>query len=133
MVAAGADSLTRLRHRILGSVTAGVRITVITTLMPGRSKSPCDDGRTTIVEEEGALRMTLTTKPPRVVIVGGGFGGMTAAKSIARLPVEITLVDRHNFHTFSPLLYQVATSGSRPTTSRPTCAGSCSATRTSTR
>ena len=47
----------------------------------------------------------------RVVIVGGGFGGMTAAKALAQLPVEVTLVDRNNFHTFSPLLYQVATSG----------------------
>jgi NADH dehydrogenase len=50
-------------------------------------------------------------KQPRVVIVGGGFAGMTAAKTLARLPVEITLVDRHNYHTFTPLLYQVATAG----------------------
>jgi len=66
---------------------------------------------------------TPTTKRPRVVIVGGGFGGMTAAKSIARLPVEITLVDRHNFHTFSPLLYQVATSGLAPDDIAPNLRG----------
>ena len=43
---------------------------------------------------------------PRIVIVGGGFGGLEAAKSLARLPVEITLVDRKNHHTFQPLLYR---------------------------
>jgi NADH dehydrogenase len=43
-----------------------------------------------------------------VVIVGGGFGGLHAAKSLAKLPVDVTLVDRRNHHTFQPLLYQVA-------------------------
>jgi len=50
----------------------------------------------------------------RVVIVGGGFGGLKAAESLARLPVQITLVDRRNHHTFQPLLYQVATAGLSP-------------------
>ena len=45
----------------------------------------------------------------RVVIVGGGFGGMRAAKALSRLPVEVTLIDRTNHHLFQPLLYQVAT------------------------
>ena len=44
----------------------------------------------------------------RVVILGGGFGGLHAAKGLARLPVDITLVDRRNYHLFQPLLYQVA-------------------------
>src|SRR5271166_3987834 len=52
--------------------------------------------------------------PLRVVIVGGGFGGLEAAKTLARLPVQITLVDRKNHHTFQPLLYQVATAGLSP-------------------
>src|SRR3569833_1409559 len=45
---------------------------------------------------------------PRVVIIGAGFGGLHAAKALHHLPVEITVVDRKNHHTFQPLLYQVA-------------------------
>ena len=51
---------------------------------------------------------------PRVVIVGAGFGGLLAARTLARYPVQITLIDRQNFHTFQPLLYQVATAGLSP-------------------
>jgi NADH dehydrogenase len=47
--------------------------------------------------------------PHRVVVVGGGFGGLQAALKLAELPVEVTLVDRRNFHLFQPLAYQVAT------------------------
>ena len=47
---------------------------------------------------------------PRVVIVGGGFGGLAAAKALKRVPVETILIDRANHHVFQPLLYQVATS-----------------------
>ena len=50
----------------------------------------------------------------RVVIVGGGFGGLNAAQSLRRTPVDVTLVDRRNFHLFQPLLYQVATGGLSP-------------------
>lgn len=46
---------------------------------------------------------------PRVVIIGGGFGGLQAAKRLANKPVQVTLIDRKNHHTFQPLLYQVAT------------------------
>lgn len=48
-------------------------------------------------------------KPHHVVIIGGGFGGLYAAKSLRRAPVRVTLLDRRNFHLFQPLLYQVAT------------------------
>lgn len=51
---------------------------------------------------------------PRVVIVGGGFGGLNAAKGLARSQVSVTVVDRRNFHLFQPLLYQVATGGLSP-------------------
>ncbi len=50
----------------------------------------------------------------RVVVVGGGFGGLYAAQSLKRAAVDITLVDRRNFHLFQPLLYQVATGGLSP-------------------
>ncbi len=50
----------------------------------------------------------------RVVIVGGGFGGLYAARALKGAPVEVTLVDRRNFHLFQPLLYQVATGGLSP-------------------
>src|SRR6266542_6833008 len=46
---------------------------------------------------------------PRVVIVGGGFGGLYAARGLARAPVTVTIVDKHNYHLFRPMLYQVAT------------------------
>jgi NADH:ubiquinone reductase (H+-translocating) len=49
--------------------------------------------------------------PYRVVIVGGGFGGLCAVQALRRASVEVTLVDRRNFHLFQPLLYQVATGG----------------------
>lgn len=45
---------------------------------------------------------------PRVVIIGGGFGGLTLAKALKKAPVEVLMLDRHNYHTFQPLLYQVA-------------------------
>ncbi len=49
-----------------------------------------------------------------VVIVGGGFGGLNAARSLRRTPVRVTLIDRRNHHLFQPLLYQVATGGLSP-------------------
>lgn len=51
---------------------------------------------------------------PRVVIVGAGFAGMSALEELRKLPVDVTLVDRNVFHTFQPLLYQVATAGLNP-------------------
>ena len=51
---------------------------------------------------------------PHVVIIGGGFGGLSAAKALRKAPVRVTVVDRHNHHLFQPLLYQVATATLSP-------------------
>jgi NADH dehydrogenase len=52
--------------------------------------------------------LQVSTARPRVVIIGGGFAGLNAARGLAHLPVDVTVVDRRNHHTFQPLLYQVA-------------------------
>jgi NADH:ubiquinone reductase (H+-translocating) len=68
----------------------------------------------------GALRLPNPEAPchdgsvHRVVIVGGGFGGLRAARALRHAPVEVTLIDRRNFHLFQPLLYQVATGSLSP-------------------
>ena len=51
---------------------------------------------------------------PRVVIIGAGFGGLSAAKALADKPFDVTVIDRHNYHLFQPLLYQVATAALSP-------------------
>ncbi len=48
-------------------------------------------------------------KKPQVLILGGGFAGLGAAQKLSKSDVEITLIDKHNYHTFQPMLYQVAT------------------------
>src|ERR1051325_7658411 len=53
-------------------------------------------------------------KLPHVVIIGAGFGGLDAARRLANAPVQITIIDRHNYHLFQPLLYQVAIAGLVP-------------------
>ena len=61
-------------------------------------------------------------KVPRVVIVGGGFGGFYAARALAKAPVQVTLVDKRNYHLFRTMLYQVATGLIRATRSLHPCA-----------
>ena len=53
-------------------------------------------------------------KDPHVVVIGAGFGGLEAARRLAKAPVQITIIDRHNYHLFQPLLYQVAIAGLVP-------------------
>src|SRR4029077_18702447 len=54
------------------------------------------------------------SEKPRVVIVGAGFGGLNAARSLGKAAVQMTVIDHKNYHTFQPLLYQVATAGLSP-------------------
>ncbi|MBA2680017.1 MAG: FAD-dependent oxidoreductase, partial [Ktedonobacteraceae bacterium] len=54
------------------------------------------------------------TTTPHIVIVGGGFGGLQAAKELGKQPVQVTIIDHNNFHLFQPMLYQVATAGLSP-------------------
>src|ERR1041384_7435612 len=58
--------------------------------------------------------MSSGTPRHRVVIIGGGFGGLLAARGLNKQPVDVTVIDRRNFHLFQPLLYQVATGGLSP-------------------
>nr|WP_299214446.1 NAD(P)/FAD-dependent oxidoreductase [uncultured Allomuricauda sp.] len=51
---------------------------------------------------------------PRVIIIGGGFGGIALAKKLCKKEVQVVLIDKHNYHTFQPLLYQVSTGGLEP-------------------
>lgn len=60
------------------------------------------------------MTLSKTTAVPHVVIVGGGFGGIETARRLRNADVRVTLVDRHNYHLFQPLLYQVATGGLSP-------------------
>ncbi len=51
---------------------------------------------------------------PRVVVIGGGFAGLSLIEGLKKKPVQVILIDKNNFHQFQPLLYQVATSGLEP-------------------
>ena len=61
-----------------------------------------------------AATTTPPTARPRVVIVGAGFGGLAAARALARAPADVIVIDRRNYHLFQPLLYQVATAALSP-------------------
>src|SRR6202051_3209284 len=54
------------------------------------------------------------SRRPSVIIVGGGFGGLSAAQALKSAPVDVTLIDRNNYHLFQPLSYQVATGALSP-------------------
>ena len=56
----------------------------------------------------------MAQRQPQVVIIGAGFGGLETAETLRRAPVDITVIDRHNYHCFQPLLYQVATAALSP-------------------
>src|ERR1700688_804352 len=57
---------------------------------------------------------TIMSERSKVIIIGGGFGGLSAAQALRSAPVDVALIDRRNFHLFQPLLYQVATGSLSP-------------------
>src|SRR5947208_14546004 len=63
----------------------------------------------TEAEKTHSYKKETALTQPRVVIVGGGFGGLYAARALAGAPVSVTLIDKRNYHLFRPMLYQVAT------------------------
>ena len=89
-----------------GGPRVSARATVTDVTLP-REGAPAPRAAATAAPSAGATR-------PRVVIVGAGFGGLRAARSLRDAPVDVVLVDRHNYHLFQPLLYQVATAGLEP-------------------
>ena len=61
------------------------------------------------------LKLTVPeTEHPRIIIIGGGFAGLMLAKALKKVKAQVVMLDRNNFHTFQPLLYQVATAGLEP-------------------
>ena len=62
-----------------------------------------------MIPADSTARVAASSDRPRVVIVGGGFGGLYAARGLAGAPVDVSVIDKHNYHLFRPLLYQVAT------------------------
>ena len=76
--------------------------------MASRSTQSSEQNRLKLVPRAGVEK---DGERPRVVIVGAGFGGLTAAKRLAKTLVNVTLIDRENHQLFQPLLYQVATAG----------------------
>src|SRR5205809_6767265 len=84
--------------------TLGVAVT-----QPATSTEP-----RAVLRDHAPVATRPATGRPTVVIVGAGFGGLRAARALRKAPVNVVLVDRHNYHLFQPLLYQVATAGLEP-------------------
>lgn len=107
-------------HMIVGADAAGSYLLMLLLLMllTGPGKWSLDGLIETRLRQifpqlEGKPAFALEGLP-RVVIVGAGFGGLSCAAALARTPVQVTLIDRHNYHLFQPLLYQVATASLSP-------------------
>jgi len=70
--------------------------------------------KATLLEDTRASRENSAKSRPHIVVIGGGFAGLEFAKGLKHEDVDVTIIDKHNYHTFQPLLYQVATGGLEP-------------------
>src|SRR5271166_4498311 len=77
------------------------------------SRKPLSPQEFAMTDGSAGVPVSHSTRP-RVVVVGAGFGGLEAARKLARSPVDVTVIDRHNYHLFQPLLSQVATAALSP-------------------
>ena len=89
-------------------------VTALQRLFLERRAPQTNDGRSLALLATRAPTPTGRDTQKHVVIIGGGFAGLSAARALRNLPVRVTLIDRHNYHLFQPLLYQVATAGLSP-------------------
>src|SRR4051812_32632568 len=89
---------------------AGAQVTAVTPAGGGKLFSKVASN----AKADHAAASDTADSQPRIVIVGAGFGGLTAAQHLARINAQITVIDRHNYHLFQPLLYQVATAALSP-------------------
>jgi NADH:ubiquinone reductase (H+-translocating) len=106
-------------HKMIGAdMSLPFYWTVLLLLLVAKGPGPFSlDGAVLAVLRRSLLELSGTSNLeslPRVVIVGAGFGGIACAKALRHARVSITLVDRHNYHLFQPLLYQVATAALSP-------------------
>ena len=84
------------------------------SILAARTRTSAAGASSSVADAETASVRHAESRRPRVVIVGAGFGGLSAAKALAHAPVDLTVIDRRNYHLFQPLLYQVATAGLSP-------------------
>jgi NADH dehydrogenase len=96
------DGISRARSRFLTTAVCNFKFAICNLQFAISSASPA------------AVSLSQAPYAHRVVIVGGGFAGLNAARALRRAPVHVTVVDRRNFHLFQPLLYQVATGALSP-------------------
>jgi NADH dehydrogenase len=90
-------------------------VAATTSFLVGGLSHPTPAGAGLATNVTRSTPRPLRTRPDHhVVVVGGGFGGLQAVSKLRRAPVEVTLVDRRNFHLFQPLTYQVATGALSP-------------------
>jgi NADH dehydrogenase len=114
LVSVGHDFRRRELYQLYSGRPVSSRIGTSFVLAYARRDARCPRSFPSVSAMTGSPQADPAQETPHVVIVGGGFGGLYAARALSRAAVRITLIDRRNFHLFQPLLYQVATGGLSP-------------------